>query len=56
MYDRTVTSYIVLVDIAIFIRKKQAQYYCSKGDRCPSATAKSTAGDTQGRLDLERDP
>ena len=63
MYDRTVTSYIVLVDITIFYkRKKQVQYkisilhYCSKGDRCPLATARLTAGGTQVRLDLERDP
>ena len=57
MYDRTVTS---LVDIAK--KKKQAQYkisilrYYSKGDRCPSATTRSTDGGTQGCLDLERDP
>ena len=62
MYDRTVTSYIVLVDIVI-VYKKQAQYkisiilhYCSKGDRYPSATARLTAGGTQGCLDTECDP
>ena len=26
MYDRTVTSYIVLVDIAIFVRKRLVYY------------------------------
>ena len=56
----------VLVDIAIFIRKRSKRnikslyssylHYCSKGDRCPSATARSTAGGTQGCLDLELGP
>ena len=60
MYDRTVNY--KLVDIAIYKKKKQAQYkiyntlYCSKGDRCPSATARLTAAGTQGCLDLERNP
>ena len=62
MYDKTVISYIVLVDIFVFVRKRSKHnksvlfHYCSKGDRCPSATARSTVGGTQGHLDLERDP
>ena len=42
-----------------YMKKKQAQYrinklhYYSKGDRGPSATARLTAGGTQGCLDLD---